>query len=171
MRATCTAARRVRRVWLPKHKQQRKHLPCKQCGFGEKRGSLSQNYMHSCISYQSSSSSGTWTEPPSRSAVRCDPIVSLLVTGVGWDSLPLGSGDLIQSRTCRGRWAGSSENKGGGRGERVAGEVRGQGWGDVLYWKGVREQHGGRGSKWIKKKKRKTKIKLKKTSPKQKQAC
>lgn len=27
--------------------------------------------------------SSTWTEPPSLSAVRCDPSVSLLVTGVG----------------------------------------------------------------------------------------
>lgn len=58
-----------------------------------------QKYVASCISHQgssSSSSSSTWTEPPSRSAVRCDPRVSLLVTGVGWDSLPLGSGDLMQ---------------------------------------------------------------------------
>lgn len=39
----------------------------------------------SCIRHQSrsSSSSSTWTEPPSLSAVRCDPRVSLLVTGVG----------------------------------------------------------------------------------------
>jgi len=39
----------------------------------------------------------TWTEPPSLSAVRCDPRSSLLVTGVGWDSLPLGSGDWHDS--------------------------------------------------------------------------
>lgn len=37
--------------------------------------------------------SSTWTEPPSLSAVTWDPRVSLLVTGVGWDSLRLGSGD------------------------------------------------------------------------------
>lgn len=44
----------------------------------------------------------TWTEPPSLSAVRCDPRSSLLVTGVGWDSLPLGSGDWHDSNGGRG---------------------------------------------------------------------
>lgn len=52
----------------------------------------------------------TWTEPPSLSAVRCDPRSSLLVTGVGWDSLPLGSGD----------WHDSN----GGKGGRVAKGIR-----------------------------------------------
>lgn len=42
--------------------------------------------------------SGTWTEPPSPSAVRCDPSGSLL-TGVGWDSLRLGSGDWANKPT------------------------------------------------------------------------
>jgi len=44
----------------------------------------------------------TWTEPPSLSAVRCDPRSSLLVTGVGWDSLPLGSGDWHDSNGGKG---------------------------------------------------------------------
>lgn len=35
----------------------------------------------------------TWTDPPSLSAVRWEPSSSRLVTGVGWDSLPLPSGD------------------------------------------------------------------------------
>lgn len=113
-------------------------------------------HMESCISHQSSSrsSSGTWTEPPSRSAVRCDPRVSLLVTGVGWDSLPLGSGDLTQraNKGVGGRWAGSDENR-----ER-------RGWRMQVRWR-VRGEFGegksGRGNKeegGVNKKKRNKKL-------------
>lgn len=121
-----------------------------------------QNYVASCISHRSSSSSSssTWTEPPSRSAVRCDPRVSLLVTGVGWDSLPLGSGDLTQRAKrveAGGREVVRRRRRGGGR-RRLWGEGSGGwGWGNVVG-EGVRvkvwrEGQGG-GGEWMKKKKK-----------------
>lgn len=109
-------------------------------------------HMESCISHQSSSrsSSGTWTEPPSRSAVRCDPRVSLVVTGVGWDSLPLGSGDLTQ-RANKGVWRqmGRKWWKTGRGGVEDAGEVKGQRW---IWWRKEWKRQQGRGGEWMKKK-------------------
>lgn len=90
------AARTTHRALELQHQESRRTQTGRE---SVKRGEKNrQNYVDSCSSQQSSSSSSscTWTEPPSRSAVRCDPRVSLLVTGVGWDSLPLGSGDLTQ---------------------------------------------------------------------------
>lgn len=120
------------------------------------------------MSHQSSScsSSSTWTEPPSRSAVRCDPRVSLLVTGVGWDSLPLGSGDLTQ-RAKRVE-AGGCEVVRRERGVKKFVGVMGQG---VREWRVRERQCGWRGwgqkcgrtmrgvgeGGWIKKKEKKNK--------------
>lgn len=125
------------------HRAETEHLTGRQCGVGERGGQThTRNYEASCISHQSSSSSSssTWTEPPSRSAVRCDPRVSLLVTGVGWDSLPLGSGDLTQ-RAKKGVEAGGGEvvRKGGKGGECWGWWFRGEG--EVMWWKeGVKKE-------------------------------
>lgn len=107
-----------------------------------------KNYMATCMSHQSGSSSissNTWTEPPSRSAVRCDPRVSLLVTGVGWDSLPLGSGDLTQ-RAKR-------VEAGGGEVVKRGGEDVGSG-GEAMWWEGRGWGARGKGE-WVKKKQNK----------------
>lgn len=81
---------------------------------GQNKQTQEKQTAASCISDQrgssvSISSSSTWTEPPKRSAVRCDPKVSLLVTGVGWDSLPLGSGDLTQKCKKKGTEPGGGK--------------------------------------------------------------
>lgn len=98
---TCRALTQgVKTVWC-KHRESQDREPGRSGSVKsvwEGRSDIESN-AGSCICHRSSSSSSsssTWTEPPSRSAVRCDPKVSLLVTGVGWDSLPLGSGDLTQ---------------------------------------------------------------------------
>lgn len=135
----------MRRMKKQKQTQQSKHrhigikesqdkAPERQAVWGQcKKGSkhTQKNYSASCISHQSSSSStssSTWTEPPSLSAVRCDPRVSLLVTGVGWDSLPLGSGDLTQRAKRVEAGVREVMRKGGGW-EWVGCDVVGMGWG------------------------------------------
>lgn len=164
---------RIHTVWF-EHRVETEHLTGRQCEVSEREGrgggqTHRQTYMASCMSHQSSScsSSSTWTEPPSRSAVRCDPRVSLLVTGVGWDSLPLGSGDLTQ-RAKRVE-AGGCEVVRRERGVKKFVGVMGQG---VREWRVRERQCGWRGwgqkcgrtmrgvgeGGWIKKKKRKTKI-------------
>lgn len=124
----------------------------RKCGVSV-RGVRTQKNYASCIrhpSSSSSSSSSTWTEPPSLSAVRCDPRVSLLVTGVGWDSLPLGSGDLTQRakkgglRQVVAKWW-KEEWVGGGGG--VVGRVC-----ERMWQGGGRE--GGEGWGWLKEKKK-----------------
>lgn len=111
-----------------------------QCGVSAKgvrtHNLKNKNYRPSCISHQNSSS--TWTEPPSLSAVRCDPRVSLLVTGVGWDSLPLGSGDLTQ------------------RAKRVeaGGHKVTEGVGEEMWWVGCVWKNKEEGSDWKKKRKK-----------------
>lgn len=116
----------------------------------EGRSDIESN-VASCICHlsSSSSSSSTWTEPPSRSAVRCDPKVSLLVTGVGWDSLPLGSGDLTQ-RVKRVEAGGREVVRRRRGGER---RLWGEGWGNVVGR--VREGTRRRGSKLKKRNKNK----------------
>lgn len=116
-----------------------------------------QSNVASCISHwRSSSNSSTWTEPPSRSAVRCDPKVSLLVTGVGWNSLPLGSGDLTQR--AKGVEAGGDEVVR----KSMVGERRSWGEGRSSVGRGgekleVWRNEGQGGGEWIKKKKQKQK--------------